>query len=128
MDGIKHTGNAFHNIIDIGEIADHVAVVEYLDGLVVEDGFGEKKQSHVGTAPGTVNGEEAQAGGGKAEQVAVSMGHQFVAFLCGGIQTDGMVDIICRAEWHFGVAAVHARGAGIHQVLYFVMPAGFQYV
>ena len=50
------------NVIDIGEIATHVAVVEKLDRLARGDRLGENPHGHVGTAPRPVDGEETQAG------------------------------------------------------------------
>src|SRR2546429_117748 len=48
------------NIVNIGEVAPHLAVVEELDRRVFNDGFGKQEISHVGPAPRPVNGEKSQ--------------------------------------------------------------------
>ena len=55
---VQCMNGAFGDVIDIGEIANHVAVVEHLDGLALGDGAGKKHGRHVGTSPRTVYGEE----------------------------------------------------------------------
>ena len=55
---VQRVDGAFGNVIDVGEIADHVAVVEYLDGLTLGNRAGKKHRRHVGTSPRTVYGEE----------------------------------------------------------------------
>src|SRR5690606_40543961 len=54
------------------------------DLLSRADGAGELDRRHVRSPPGPVDGEEAQAGAGNAEQVAVGVGHQLVGLLGGG--------------------------------------------
>ncbi len=44
-----------------------------------------KFASHFTGQARAINGKEPEAGGGEAKQVAVGVGHQFVAFFCGGI-------------------------------------------
>ncbi len=56
VDDAYHT---FHDVVDIGEVAQHVAVVEDLDGAVVQDGVDEEEGRHVGASPRAVDGEEA---------------------------------------------------------------------
>ena len=48
----------FGDVVDVGEVADHVAVVEHLDGLALGDGACKEHWRHVGTSPRTVYGEE----------------------------------------------------------------------
>ena len=38
----------FSNVVDVGEVSDHVAVVEHLDGLALRDGAGKEHRAHVG--------------------------------------------------------------------------------
>ena len=47
------------------------------------------------------------------------MCHQFVALLRGGIEADGIVDLIFRGIGNLLVAAIYGRTAGIDQVLSF---------
>ncbi len=42
---------ALGDVIDVGEVANHVAVVEHLDGLALRDGAGKEHGAHVGAFP-----------------------------------------------------------------------------
>ena len=46
------------------------------------------------------------------------MSHQFVAFLCCGIQADGIVYLVICRVGHFLVAAIDAARTGIDQMFY----------
>src|SRR5665811_950707 len=50
-----------HDVIDIGEIAPHVSVVEQLDRLAGADRGGEYPHRHIGPSPRTIDREKAQA-------------------------------------------------------------------
>ena len=54
------------------------------------------------------------------------MCHQLVGLLGGRIQADRMVDAVVLRERHAGVAAIHARTAGIHQMRHLVVTAAFE--
>lgn len=61
--GVVHDSlYAFYYVIDVGEVATAIAIVEYLDGAALTQLVGEAEVCHVGTAGGPVNGEEAQTG------------------------------------------------------------------
>ncbi len=55
---VQCVDGAFGDVIDVGKVADHVAVVEYLDWFALGDSAGEEHGRHVGTSPRTVYGEE----------------------------------------------------------------------
>ena len=62
--GFAHNpDDAFHDIVDIGEIASAVAVVVDLDGLALQQFVRESEIGHVRTPCGAVDGEEAEARG-----------------------------------------------------------------
>ena len=48
---VDHAEHGFDDVVDIGEVAFHVAVVVEVDGVAVEDGAGEGEQRHVGAGP-----------------------------------------------------------------------------
>lgn len=52
---------SFHNVIDIGEVALAVAVIEDLDGLAFDQFVSKTKVGHVGTTCRTIDSEEAEA-------------------------------------------------------------------
>lgn len=91
---LHDANDAFYDVIDVGEVAFAVAVVEDLDGLAFTELVGEAEVGHIGTTCGAIDGEEAEAGGGYVVELAVGVCHQFVALFCGGIETDGIVHFV----------------------------------
>jgi len=117
-----HPDDAFHDVIDIGEIAAAVAVVVDLDGLALEQLVREAEIGHVRTPGGAVDGEETEARGRDVVQLGIAVGEEFVALLGGRVQAHGVVHPVVRAEGHLLVAAVHAAGAGVDEVLDSAVP------
>ena len=105
--GVLHDAHhSFHDVVDIGEVALAVAIIEYLDGIAFHQLVGEAEVSHVGTACGAIDGEETEAGRGDVVELAISMGHQLVALLRGGVEAYGVVYlVVCRIR-HLLVAAI----------------------
>ena len=105
--GVLHDAHhSFHNVVDIGEVALAVAIVEYLDGLAFHQFVGETEVCHVGTTCRAIDGEEAQAGRGDVVELRVGMGHKLVALLGGGVEAYGVVHlVVCRIR-HFLVATI----------------------
>lgn len=117
--GFLHdTDNALDNVVDIGEVALAMAVVEDLDLFALDEFVGEAEIGHVGTTARTIDGEKTEARRGDVVELAVGMGHQFVALLSGGIEGDGIVDLVVGAVGHLLVAAIDAGGGGIDEMLY----------
>ena len=71
---LEHAHNPFHDIIDIGEVPLHAAVVVNLYRLTANDRIGKLEISHVRAAPGPVYGEEPQTGDRHAIEVAIGVG------------------------------------------------------
>ena len=107
LGGVLHDAHhSLHNVVDIGEVALAVAIIENLDGLAFHQFVGKAEVSHVGTAGGAIDGKEAEAGRGDVVELRVGMGHQLVALLGGGIEAHGVVHlVVCRIR-HFLVAAI----------------------
>lgn len=107
LGGVLHDANhSLHNVVDIGEIALAVAIIENLDGLTFHQFVGEAEVSHVGTAGGAIDGKEAEAGRWDVVELRVGMGHQLVALLRGGVEAHGVVHlVVCRIR-HLLVAAI----------------------
>ena len=105
--GVLHdTHNTFYDIIYKSEVALAVAVVENLDSLAFHQFVGEAEVSHVGTAGGAIDGEEAQAGRGDVVELRVGMGHQLVALLRSGVEAYGVVYLVVCRIGHLLVAAI----------------------
>ena len=123
---VEQEHDALGDVVDVGEVAPEVAVVEDPDGTVPDDGVHELDGSHVGAAPRTVDREEAQAGGADAVQVAVGMRHQFVAFLGGRIEAHRLVGVAAFGIRHLVGHAVDAARAGIEQMADGMVAAVFE--
>ena len=105
--GVLHDAHhSFHDVVDIGEVALAVAIIEYLDGIAFYQLVGEAEVSHVGTASRAIDGKEAEAGRGDVVEFTICMGHQLVALLGGGVEAHGVVHlVVCRIR-HLLVAAI----------------------
>ena len=64
-DYIKDAHHTFHNIIDIGKVAEHIALIENLDGAVVKDCVDEEEWRHIRASPRAIDCKETQACGGQ---------------------------------------------------------------
>lgn len=107
LGGVLHDAHhSLHDVVDIGEVALAVAIVENLDGLAFHQFVGEAEVSHIGTAGGAIDGEEAQAGRGDVVELRVGMGHQLVALLRGGVEAHGVVYLVVCRIGHLLVAAI----------------------
>ena len=120
--------NAFHDVIDIGEITTAVSVVVDLDGLAFQQLVRESEIGHVRTACGAVDGEKAESRGRNIVKLGIAVGEEFVALLGRCIQAHRIIHPVIRAERNLLVPAVHAAGACIDQVLHRMMPASLQNV
>ena len=66
--------DAFDDVVDVGEVALHVAVVEDLDRAALGERVGGGEVKHVRAACGSVDCEEAEAGGRDIVELAVAVG------------------------------------------------------
>ena len=55
---VQRVDGTFGDVVDVSEVADHVAVVEYFDRFAFRNSAGKKHRRHVGTSPRTVYGKE----------------------------------------------------------------------
>ncbi len=92
---VDQAGDAFDDVVDVGEIALVLAMIEQLQHTVFDDGAGKLDRRHVRAAPRAVHREKPQAGAGNAEQVAVAVGHQFVGFLLAAYSDSGWSTLSC---------------------------------
>lgn len=107
LGGVLHDAHhSLHDVVDIGEVALAVAIVEYLDSLAFHQFVGETEVCHIGTAGGAIDGKEAEAGRGDVVELAIGMGHQLVALLRGGVEAHGVVYLVVCRIGHFLVATI----------------------
>ena len=105
---VSHDANhTLDNVVDVGEVAAAVAVVEDTDGLPGAKLVRESEICHVGTARRTVHGEKPQSRRRDVVEFRICMGHQLIALLRGGIEADRIVHLVFRRIWHLRVGAVH---------------------
>ena len=123
---VQHAEHALDDVVDVGEVPPHPAVIENVDRPAGENRPREEEQGHVGPAPGTVDREEPQPGGRQPEEMAVGMGHQLVGLFRGRIQAHGMIDVLMHRERHLRIGPVDRARRGIDQVLDARMPAALQ--
>lgn len=90
-----HAHNALYDVVDVGEVTLAVAVIEDLNILVAHQFVGEAEVCHVGTAGRTVDGKKAKACTGDIVEFTVSVRHQLVALLRGGIEAHGIC-LLCH--------------------------------
>ena len=122
----EHMLNARHNIIDVRKVTVHVAVVVDLDRFSLADLVGEFEISHIRASERTVDREEAQARRRDAIEMTVRIHHELIRLLRRCVETDGMVDIVCRREGRLLLVAVNRRARCKEKMLYLVMAAGFK--
>ena len=105
--GVLHDAHhSLHDVVDIGEVALAVAIIENLDCLAFHQLVGEAEVSHVGTTCRAIDGKEAEAGRGDVVELAIGMGHQLVALLRDGVEAHGVVHLVVCRIGHFLVAAI----------------------
>ena len=106
---LHHTHNALHDVIDKGEIATAVTIVEDLDGLALQQFVGETEIGHVGTSGRTIDGEETQTCGGDVVELRIAVGKELVRLLGGCIERHGIIHAVVGRERNFLVAAIDTR-------------------
>ena len=110
--------HALHDVINVCEISQAVAVVEYFDLLSSDKPVREAEVGHVRPAAGAVHGEEPQACGRDVVELAVGVRQKLVALLGGGVEADGVVNLVFGGVRHLPVGAVDAGRRGVDQMLH----------
>ena len=76
----------FDDVVDVGEVALAVSVVEDLDAVALHEAVRRGEVEHVGAAGRAVDGEEAEAGGRDVIELRVGVGHELVALFRRGVE------------------------------------------
>lgn len=106
--GMSHdTHNSLHDVIDIGEVAFTVAVVEDLDGLPFHELVRETEICHIRTSCRAVNSEEPQSCGRYVVEFRIGVRHQFVALFRRGIEAYRIVHLVVSGVRHFLVRTIN---------------------
>ena len=125
---VKHVQDALHDVINVGKVALHIAIVENGDRFAFHHLVGEAVIRHIWAAIGAIDREEAQAGCRDAIEMAVGESHQLVALLRGGVERDGLGHIVIRGERRLLLVSIDRAGGGINQMPHGIVPAGLQNV
>lgn len=102
--------HALHDVVDVCEVPEAIAVVEYPDALSPDQLVSEAVVRHVGPAAGSVDCEEAQSSGGNVVELAVGVRQQLVALLGGGVEAYGVVHHVVGGVRYLPVCPVDAGG------------------
>ena len=87
-----YTGDyARNNIVDVGKVTVHIAIVEYRNGYSGQDFLREHPQHHIRAAPRTVHSKEAETRQRNTVEMGVGLAHQLVRFLGCGVERYGMI-------------------------------------
>ena len=127
LGGVLHDAHhSLHDVVDIGEVALAVAIIENLDGLAFHQLIGETEVCHIGTTCRAINCKEAEACRRNIIEFTICMSHQLVALLGGGVEAYGVVHLVICRIGHLLVAAIDGRGRGIDQMFHFVVATGLE--
>lgn len=120
--------DAFHDVVDVGKVPPHAAVVEDLDRFATQNFGSELEKRHVRAAPGSIDRKKAKPGALKAIQVGVAVGHQLVRFLGRRVQGHRVIDVVAFGERELGIGAVHRAGGGKDEVPHPAVAAALEHV
>ena len=104
---LHHSYYTFHDVIDIGEVALTVAVVENLDGFAFNKFVGETEVCHVRATGWTIDGEETETGGWDVIEFAVGMSHKLVTLLSGCVKRHRVIYLVIGRIRHLLVTAIY---------------------
>ena len=98
--------DTFYNIIDIGKVTAHIAVVKDLYLFSCHKLFRLAEIEHIRSSSRTIDCKEAQACRGDVVKLAVSMSQQLIALLGSSVEAHGVIHFVVGTEWNLFVAAV----------------------
>ena len=61
---LHHTHHAFYDVVNVGEVATAMAIVEDFYGFTLDKAVCEAEIGHIRTAFGSIDGEKSEAGAG----------------------------------------------------------------
>ena len=99
----EHAGD---DVVDVGEVAPHGAVVEHRDRFASEDLAGEDERRHVRPSPRPVDGKEPQPGQRQAVDVGIAVADRLHRLLGRGVERHRVVGAVLDGERQLGVGAV----------------------
>ena len=125
-DLIHQRDHRIDDVIDVGKVPFHLAVVVDLHRPPFEDRFSEFKQGHIGTSPRPIDGKESQTGAWQVVQVCITVGEHLVGLFGRCVQAHRMIGVMLGRKRLLSIQSINARAAGKDQVLDLLMPAAFE--
>ena len=125
-DPVAGAHDALGDVVDVGEVAAVMPVVEDVDRPAGEDVAREQEQRHVGPAPRAVDGEETQPRHGQRIELGIGVRHELVGLLRRGVERQRVIDVLVDGERHPRVGAVHRAGRGVDEMRDAVVPASLE--
>ena len=104
------------DVVDVGEVAAHLAAVVDRDRPALEDLLGEHVGGHVRPPPRAVDGEEAQPRQPQAIHPGVGVADHLHRLLGRAVEGNGAVGPVFQRERQLVVGAVNRRRRGVDQV------------
>ena len=114
---IDHRQHSGDDVVDVGEVAAHLAAVEDPDRPARQDRLGEKPIGHVRPAPWAVDGEEAKRDLRNAEELGVDLAHHLLRLLGRRIERARVFGLRAFVERNVVARAVDRARRRIDQLL-----------
>ena len=105
-----------HDVVDVGEVAPHLAAIEQGQRLARKQRLGEDPHRHVRAAPRPVDREEAQTRARQPEDVGIGLAHQLVRLLACRVERERMIDPVLHPKRERLVAPVDGRRGGVDEM------------
>ena len=113
----QHFQNSLHHIVDIGEIALHIAMIIDMDRFALHNLLGKAPIGHIRPSPRSVNGEEPQACHWNIVEMRVTVGHQFIRLFRRCIERQRAVRRLAHRKGHLGIRAIDGAGTRVNDML-----------
>ena len=122
VDDAHHTLN---DVIHVGKIPLHIAVVKYINGLPLKGRFDKQKQRHVRPSPRPIHRKKPKPRGSDAKKMAVRVRHEFVGFFARCVQADGVVYVVFGGKRKAFIEPIHRTARRVGEVVDAMMTTAF---
>ena len=103
---LNRSQGAGDDVVNVGKIALHMPPIIERDGLACEDRAGEPVIGHIGTAPGAIDSEVAEACDREPIEMVIGMGDRLIGNLCGPVEVRGSLNRIIDVKRDFLIQAI----------------------
>src|SRR3954471_3351514 len=110
INGRRYT---FDNIVNIGEITRHLAIIEYLDWIPRQYRAGKKIRRHIGPTPWAVNREEPQSRSRQRIKARIGFSNQLATAFASRVERYRAIYRVVDTEWLFLIRSVYGRRGSV---------------